>query len=443
MAKKMLILLKDIINSHNEYRPSMSDKSWVAIDDYYIIPNSKHYNINEKLVKVINKYSKIYLSLKNKDNIVDKLDDNVAIVYLLENDRTSEQYIGYTTIPLYVFIKLNIHNKNIDQDSVFDNFKDDDLTGFMFEIIEYVKFNRRKNIIDRKNYHKEVITGINGKTQIGGEIKQDDSLDKIYDKRVSIYFEVLGGQVSQFKSFTGYAHMLTNIINNKIFIGGYHKKLTKNRLLDMLGTNKSLNKLNKDISDNGRRNIKLDIIEEYDAKTLFDFLLRIDYHKIKFNSIEEGYNNGYSLEESELLFGKKLLTRKKNIASRNLFLKIQRYLFEKNFNDKTNYDNVYGIVYQIQHIKSKKRYISYNHMIKLKDILIGMYDEAIKGNVKHSKILKSFENEPYDSFTFKVLKKKMMNDHRVDPEVETKNLILKYDSINTGYNTTGSLRRRR
>ena len=431
-------LLKNIINSNHEFRPKIDDNHWIKLDDtnVYTINSSKHYDISDKLIKIMNKFSKIYKSIKDVsvDDIIDKVNDNIAIIYLMENNKTDEKYIGYTKNPLYTFIKLNIHKYNVDHDNIFDNFKDVNLNDFSFEIIEYVKYEKRIDIINRRrNYHDEYINNKIGGTYINNnEIAKQ--LDKIYPKRMEILFEILGTNITKFKSFVGYIFKLENKLNNKIFISGYHKKLLKHELIDILSKNDELNDLIKDIKKYGRRNFELEMIDKYDAKTTFDFLVRIDFFKLKYDSITKGYNKGFSLEESEELFSQRLLTKKKKVMSRNIFLKIQKYLFEKNFKDDNNYDDMYGFVYQIQHKKNKMRYISYAYMDKLKNIIIGMYNGALKGNVKHSKILKVLEEEPYDAFTYKILKKKTMTDTKVSIEDVAESLIVEHDTINKGYN---------
>ena len=80
------------------------------------------------------------------------------------------------------------------------------------------------------------------------------------------------------------------------------------------------------------------------------------------------------------------------------------------------------------------RYIDFAHLDQLKNIIIGMYNAALKGNVKHSKILKALEEEPYDAFTYKIIKKKMMDDNKISLEDLMNSLIVEYDTINKGYN---------
>jgi hypothetical protein len=477
MGKKYDIL-KNIINTNNEFRPTEKDSQWTNAKNktYFVMKASKHYSITNKLINLMEKYSKIYESINGneKDHLLDKPDDTIGIIYLVENEKTSERYVGYTTNSLFNIIKLNMHNSNIGIDNVFDNFsniRDQDLTDYSFEMIEYIKYNIREDLLERRNFHSNIyvknkngnngISGENGVNGVSGETdnavkilacgskntknnkkKKKDFLDKIYEKRMEIFFELLGAQVGKFKSMKGYVYRLNNIENKKSFIGGYHKRLSKKNILDILIKGNKQENLLKDIHTYGRRAFNMEILDKYDSKTPFDFLVRIDFFKIKFNSIESGYNQGFSFVESEDLFSQRLLTRKKRIMSRNIFLKIQKHLFEKNFTDPNNYDNMYGFVYQIQHKKNNMRYIGFSHLNELKNIIVGLYDQALEGNVKHSKILKAFEVETFDSFSYKVIKKKKMDDYKISLSGEAESLIFKHRTIENGYNMDNKKLRR-
>jgi hypothetical protein len=434
--------LNDIINTSNDSVPKLSDDNWTPVPNknFYIMNGSKHYTISDKLIKLMNKYTSIYRDADKAITI--KTNQHVSTIFLLENDLTNERYVGYTSAPMQSFIKFNINKYNLDKENVFDNLDRATLDDFSFETIEFVKDGTRNDVLERKKIYHDLFVNKPNDKAIGGakekpnkekSNKNIDFLDKIYDKRMDMFFEILGPQVSKFKSFVGYIYLLTNTITNKIFISGYHKKLNKRDFIEIIEQNSNAN-LIKDLKKYGRRNFDITVIDKYDAKTHFDFLLRIDFFKLKYKSTKNGYNQGFSLSESESLFSQRLLTRKKRIMTRNIFLKIQKCLFEKNFVDNNQYDNLYGFVYQIQHKKTKMRYFAYAHINQLKNIIIGLYNEALEGNVKHNKILKAFEEEMYDSFTFKIMKKKKMDDHKTGLEDETDSLILRYDTINIGYN---------
>ena len=445
----LIKVLKDIINSDSGYRPTPDDNKWKSVNDreYKIIKSSTNYKITDKLLQLMDKYYKIYKYLKLKDHLIEKYNDNVAILYIIENGKTSEKYVGYTTLPMFTFIKLNIHNYNNNEDSVFDNFDNtnssDSLTNYTFEIIEYILYRDRKDIIERKIDHKKLFTSDThnynrdvdkDETVVGGLLKEEvnkDTVDKIYEKRMPLYYDLVKQQSNQFKPFIGYIYKVFNVRNNKVFIIGYHRELTKNDLLDMVDRS---TKIAQDISKYGRRNFDYELVETYHAQTLFDFLFRVDYYKVKLDTINNGYNDSYNIEESNLLFGNSLLTRKRDQFVRNMFLRLQKYLFEKNLRDTTNYDNFYGIVYEVLHRKSKMRYIGYAHNSKLKHVILDMYDKALLGNVKQNKLLKALSEEYYDAFNFTVKKIKYLDDTKIDLHEEAEKLITKFDTVDNGYN---------
>jgi hypothetical protein len=394
----------------------------------------------------MDKYMDIYKAVKLQDHITKKYDDKVAIIYIIENETTDEKYVGYTTYPMFTFIKLNMHNFNNNEESVFDNFDDEILNNYSFEIIEYILYKDRKDIMERKREHKKLFDskayvynrgGSNNPEEkvVGSLVKEEvnkDNVDKIYEKRIPLFFELLKPQEDQFKPFIGYIYKVFNIRNKKEFIIGYHRELSKNDLLDMI--EKGSDKIKIDLARYGRRNFESELLETYHAKTLFDFLFKVDYHKVKQDSINLGYNDTFNLEESALLFGKSLLTRKKNQFTRNMFLRLQKYLFEKNLRDSTDYENVYGVVYEIYHRKSKMRYFGYAHNSKLKHIILDMYDKSMEGNVKQNKMLKALGEEPYDAFNFTVKKTKLLDDTKVDLFEETEKLIVRYNTVDQGFN---------
>lgn len=447
----LINILQDIINSNSGYRPTPEDERWVPVHNknYKIIKSSTNYRITPKLLEVMNKYTKIFKTLKLKDSmdLLKKHSDNIAIIYIIENENTDEKYVGYTTYPIFTFIKLNIHKFNNNEESVFEQLgEDDNLTNYSFEIIEYVDYKDRHDIVERKQAHKKLFDsdnflynrnptpGVEEKI-VGGLLKEEitkEPIDKVYEKRIPLFFELIKQQQDQFKPFIGYIYKIFNIRNKKEFIIGYHRELSKNDLIDMVEN--SSDKLKHDIQKFGRRNFDFELLETYHAKTLFDFLFRVDYYKVKNNTIDNGYNDNYNIDESNLLFGKSLLTRKKNQFIRNMFLRLQRYLFEKNLRDNTDYSDIYGIVYQIHNRKSKMRYIGYAHNSKLKHIVLDMYDIALIGNIKQNKMLKALGEEPYDSFNFSVVKIKKLDDNKVDIFGEAEKLIIKHNTVDQGYN---------
>lgn len=466
MNSKVLTVLKDIMYpQHNSNMPQPNDNRWEPVPDkeYKIIKDTNYYNITSDLIKMMEKYTKIYNTLNDttRDLIINPTNNhNIATVYIAENDTTAEKYVGYTTNPMTTFIRLNIHSYNLDQESVFDNFeystdfnknKKFNLTDFSFETIEYVKYNNRQDILDRKRQYTKTYVNNNEPSPSSTSPKnkilidtnkiakstKDDSIDKLYNKRIDIFYDILRPQEKQFKPFVGYIYDL-NLNNNnnknanKSFIIGYNHKLSKKFVFDQLS--ESDTSISKDIQDLGRKDYTLTLLETFHSKSMYDLLFRTDYWIIKKDSIANGYNHKYNMSESEILFGPNLLTRRKNQVSRSIFLNIQKFLLNKNFDDNLDYTDIYGMIYQIQNKKTKERFISYAYNKKFKNILLDYYNTALKGNIKKNKLLKALMEIPYDDFTYSILKIKNMDDKKIDILDETEKLVSRFKTVDKGYN---------
>lgn len=449
-------VLSKIINSNSEFRPTIDDNKWVTVDKYKVMRRKLlKYTITDELLTLMNDYTKKYKQIEsaniNDSHIIKKYNDSIALIYIINNVKTNKSYVGYTTSPLFTFIKLNIHHHNMGQNSVFDNFVYKKLTDFNVELLEYIHYNRRADINKRKKYWIDKIFNDNNDSNAEcsentssednkseTQLETDPKFDtKFYNKRISIFFDVFTEFITKFNKVIGYIYKLENKKNGLIFIGGDTKKPNLDDILELLTTLDNNEKIKKDIKH--KKAFKLEILEKYYAKSEMDMMFKIDYYKTVYNSIENGYNMGYCMDESEQLFAERLGTKAKDRLKRSIFLKINRHLFDKNFKDDTDYKDVFGFVYQIKNIKNKKRYISYIHNNTLKEKILDLYDSALEGNVKRSKILKILSEVPYYNFKFSILKIKTVDDTTMDLKRLADNLIEKYDTFNKGYNLDTSV----
>lgn len=445
MSIKIYKKLHNIINDNrNEYRPLTSCKKWRDVEyrdmnynpEYKVFRNNINvieYTITNKLIKEVEKYTDVYKKLDDpdKDLIIDRFNDNVGIIFMAKNELNERKYVGNTIIPLISYIKLNLHKRNLNKYNVFDNLIDDPnnhdlsvqrqhLKNINFKVIEYIKYNNNRDVHERTNYWKEKYMK---KSMI--PFPEEDA---IYQKRITTFTDTL--IKNKQNSFTGYIFFLRNRRNRKMFIGGLEKKITKDELMGLL-KNKEFN---NDIDEFGKKSFEFAIFDEYDAKSKYDFMLRIDFYKSRLDTIKNGYNSGYNMAESEILWKKNLPTRARERLQHKFFLMMQKKLFEKNFVDNNDYTDIYSFVYQIQHKKNKMKYISVNTKGTLKDSIINLYKKGIKKNVKNDKIIKALGEEPYDKFTFKILKKKSYEDFNMDIGGEAEKLISKWNTIGLGYN---------
>lgn len=453
LTDQLINRLQQILISNDTNKPSVNSSRWKRIHDrrYKIVKGNKHFRVSEDLIRIIDRFTDICVKLKLDENdVLDMLPspkDSIGTVYLLENDNSDNRCVLYTKYPLLTTIKLNMHKFNNNQDSFFDNFDDDDLRNFSFEVIEYVKYTDRKDLLERKKAHQALFESDNyiynrantnntetKETIVGGLVKpvqSKEEIDKMYEKRIPIVMDVINQQHKQFRPFIGFIYKIQNIRNKRVFVLGMPEETSRTRIMDMIGDRSD--RLQYDIERFGRRSFDVRLIETFHATTVFDFMFRVDYQRTKLDSLNKGYNDSYAIEESELLYGPNLLTRKRNQLTRSLFIKMQKYLFEKHLRDSTDYKDVYGFIYQINHRRSKKRFIGYAHNSRLKKAVMEHYDKALDGNVKQNKILKALSEEPYDSFSFTVMKK-MKHGESMDLHGETEKLIERYDTVEKGFN---------
>lgn len=468
--------LSKIMNFNTEFRPSENNDKWKVVknnnDEYKVMRRMLKYQIDDDLVRLMHDYTKVYKSVyfdnPKRNKIIKKYSDDIALIYIMDNKKTGDAYVGYTTSPLITFIKMNIHKKNIGESSIFDHFpKLKNLTDITFELLEYVLFISRSDIYDRKKYWQRKLLddfedltiddldtedlyeymNMNKINEFDNLINTEDA--ELYNQRLELFYDVFKPLASKFTPVKGYIYKIQNAKTKRIFIGGDEfvdilkdtdditnehllKKIKHKVLKNTVDTHN--NKIIHDLKKYGERMFKCKIIERYNAKSPFDFMLRIDYHKLLNKAIDDGYNMDYCLSESTGLFAKSLTAKIKERLQRSMFLKMNQYLIEKNLKDDTNYTDVVGFVYEIKNIKNTKRYISYVHNTTLKDKILSFYDAAIAGNVKRSKILKIFAEEPYFKFKYSILLIKRNNDVAIDLKNEADKLIQKYNTVEDGYN---------
>jgi len=435
--KQKLIELKRIINTPVEYIPKKSDKDWIKIKKKYsILEGTIKYIITDKLIDRIQKYTNIYLSIPDihMHKLIKKNSKNIGIIYLAMEKKSQKKYVGYTRLPLLTFIKYNIHRKIIGENNIFEKFPNIDIKNIVFRILEYIKFNEKKYLISRREQYKKKINKLSFKKkniikQSGGTNNNNNNIN--FDKRIQIYYDVMNSVKYKFKPFIGYIYLLENLKNNHKFIGGSDKELSKEKFIKKILTNIHDTELAEKLKI---ENLEFRLIEKFEAKSTFDFMLRIDYFKNEHNTINKGYNKQNCMEESKKLFINKLTTSIKEQLKKKFYIRIQQYIFNKKYVDNYNYNNVFGFIYMIEHKENKKKYINYAYNTTLKAIILNLYNKALADNIKHNKILKILMEEPYINFNFKIIKIKDIDDTKIDLNIETNDLINRYDTINNGYN---------
>lgn len=414
--------LKSLINSPHEERPKGFEGRQKA---------KFSYEITQELIDNMMEYTRVFNKLKKKDpkeihnaKIIRRPNDNIAVIYVASNKRTGNKYVGYTTNKLYTFIKLNLHKRNLGEETIFSYFSDTNLKNITFQALEFIKYDFRKDIFKRKEFYKRKYEG-----QFGGN--DDDDPDSLYDKRISVFIDVFKKYKNKFIPYSGFIFVLENKDNNKAFVGGVNEKIDKDEIIEIL---KRKEKISHAIKKYGEESFDLKYIEKYNAACSLDFNMRVDYVKMSYDAVSNGYNDGYLVEDSPVLFDRNLPTRTRERLMRKFFLILQKAIMEKEMKDPYEYNKMYGYVYEIKNKRNGKRFFSHSHGKTLKDIVRDMYKEAIKGNIKQNKMLKALSLEPFENFRFKIIRSKNKSDFRVSLAGEVQDLIIKYNSVENGYN---------
>lgn len=448
--KKYIRELIKIINTLDEFRPTSDDPKWKKKDGLEIMAGNLQYNINDHLIKKMELFTKMYSKIPDIEQyeIIKKFEDNVAIIYVAEDEKKGTKYVGFTTNPLLTFIKFNLHKRNLEERDVFENFESQNPKDIIFKVLEYVKYEDKMDIIVRRRYWKSKLISEVAEKKRKERLKQDkeersetsvdpeELVEQFFEDRMELFYSVLEDYEGGFRPFTGHIYVFRNPEEKKEFIGGFERKTTKDKFIEMIIDFAESGDLINDINKYGKQDFQFREIEKFKARSPFDFMLRLDFWKLKKDTLNNGYNTKLSMEESEKLFSKDFPSRHQKVLERNFFLKIQRYLFIRDFKDEINYENIFGFVYEIKNKEEKKRYFASSFQRTLKDTMIEMYDKALDGNVKHNRILKALMEYPYESFEFKIIKIKKMDDTSLDLNLETENLIGKFKTRDErfGYN---------
>ncbi len=443
-------LIKMINDDSKEVRPTVSDKRWKKVNNnvYTIKSNNSGYKVTQKLVDYVEKYTDMYIKIHDVEmyDILKKYNDNIGIIYLLTDRVTNFKYVGFTTNSLLTFIKLNLHKYNLKEKNVFEkvnsnnNNNNNNLTDLEFRLLEFVKYKDKADIISRKDTYQDILDNSETVKETTTSDKQTTIINnnninnsEFFDRRMDVFYDIFDNFKNSFKEFQGFIYVIKNKLNNKKFIGGVEKEMTKSQFINTVVKFNSSQEFMDDLKKNGPEGFIYGLLEKYKADSFFDFMLRVDYFKITLKSLDQ-YNTSFNMDESEKLFKKDFPTRAKMQVQKNFFIKIQKLLFLKNIKDSLDYTNTYGFVYMIENKKNSMKYIGYALNTTLKNAVSELYDKALKDNIKHNKILRVLMEEPYDRFRFKILKVKTMTDTSVDLKGDVSKYIAKYDTIKKGYN---------
>lgn len=255
--------------------------------------------------------------------------------------------------------------------------------------------------------------------------------DQYYNKRMKIFHNICQRYTNQDPIQKGYIFLLENKVNRKKYFGGaLNKKPNKKDTLSAIKNDKFL----VDFQKYKATGFNMKIVDEIDFTFELEFMVKIDFHKIKYKTIKRGYNNGLCFEESERLFGFTLQTTSKNVLTKNIKLNIDKHLLNRNYKDSSSYSRVDGYIYSITNIRTKKKYYGYiDENMKMIDVINNIYDVAMLGNIKQNKLIKALVKYPYTDFVYEIVKKNVWGDN-LNLVRETNILIKKNNTVKYGYN---------
>ena len=255
--------------------------------------------------------------------------------------------------------------------------------------------------------------------------------DQHYNKRMKIFYNISKRYDNQDSVKKGYIFLLENKKNRKKYCGGtVVSKPKKGETISAIKSEKFYDDLKKYKSTG----FSLKIIEEIEFSLELEFMIKIDFYKIKHNTIKKGYNSELCFNQSDRMFGYTLQTTSKNFLTKTIKLNIDKYLLNRDYNDDSNYNQLDGYIYLITNRRTNKKYYGYiDENMKMINVINNIYDIAMMGNIKQNKLAKAFIKYPYTDFSYEIVKKKEWGNN-INLVRETNILIKKYNTIKYGYN---------
>lgn len=445
MKRSAIKTLKSSINSCEEYRPLKSDRGWKKKDGIIYMPGEGKYRITNDLLnksvflnKILSKFRNVTLG-----ELIKRDSAHISLIYKIDTQENGVLYVGSTSLPLLTFIKVNLLKLLADDDNVFDNVEHINKTDLQFHIIEWVDSEDRDDVITRRRFWRRKLIKKEHKIEDaidvmdGGKKKEEEYNEKLWEKRIDIINKQFEDFSENFKEFTGTIIKLYNKEELRTLIVGFEDNFTRESLFEKL-SNSNNNRLKEDIIKygTGTEIFDVELLETFVAKSPIHFSLRIDWFRLKYNSIgDNGYNNKLLIPESKQMFEININTRKRRIAERSIIARMQIWIVADEC-----YKNIYGnpqgyFIFSLTNNRdNNKVYYGYSNGDSLCEILIEFYNKVIAGNVKHNNIVKAMGKYPWKSWTL-----------RINPDIPSslteasrlvENLINQYDTRNpeNGYN---------
>lgn len=411
--------IMDKIMNNKEKTPSIDDNKWKKINNYYIIDDYEpiEYTIDNRLINDMNKYNELYIKMDGKYRIKKEKQTGIIKLYMIYKEDESIYSINTTSGSIIRAIKLNL-SKSLRGGTSNLNIFINDLENVKIKSLVFIKglnsITNKKELGEiKKHYEKQFVNKTNNKKTV-------DECYLVVEKIISN----IERKCKKNNIITSVIYQITK--NNKKYIGLSFNDITDEDIFN-LNKKQLLIKNKSDISIK-----KLEIIKD-DLHIIG--MIKADKYIIQNDTIKNGLNKNYYMGN---IYSKCNTNTEISHLKNNLFLKIQKELFDNNYEDNINYDKLTGYIYMIENKINNKKYISFvnrdenNHMITLKEIMLDLYNDSISKK-KNSKITTALKYDTYDNFNICILKERNSRS-RYNVKAKVEENIIKYDSINNGYN---------
>jgi hypothetical protein len=441
-SNKIIKEMDELMTNEKEWTPKPDDKSWKKTDDGYYLykdPKKVEYIINDDMINKMKKYIELFNELETlgvkqpKDAPENKGEDTIHKIFMVYKDGSSKYSVNMTTASILEAIKINVRRQLLSLPNNLEIFADG-LNGVKVKLIACTKgidIGKRKLI-------KEVRAKFEASAKSTEKLvddKNENTILKNYNLVASILKADEEANKYTIEKLQSYIFELYNKKTQQSFVGVSYKPVIKTDKVKLLVQSRQSSEKLKGIPN---VDFELNILEEYQGLTELHCNFRTNHYIIQKDSISNGYNEYYYMMDLNDVTEVSKTNKGMEEIKKRLFVQIQRELFQRSFEDKTNYDDLNGYIYQIYNKNEKKYFISkivrQDDKIRiLKDVVSHFYTSVLQDKNTFSKLTNAMKGEPYYNFDIQIIKQKTKKS-RFDIDEWVKKLTEKYDSVKNGYN---------
>lgn len=432
-------MAKNIINTKNkimqddEFMPD-HDSNWEKINNYYVLKffEPVEYKINNNLIEDMKLYNRLNNKLleeygiSNKNHYKNNMSKKIYRIYLIFDKYNFT--INSTSYSVLKAVKINLRRLLSGERSNLNLFMNN-LVGTRIKVLTFIKNLENYRQLDQIKKQYEEIYQKKIRENPFPIIYCYKIIKKISvseENKLDVYIKLLKSYVYQF----------SNNQNKKKYIG-----VVQDTILDK-GTNYLFDKIKKynfKLKRSNFNDFNFKILKIIFSKTFVYAELEADYFIIKYDTINNGYNEIYNIGNRNIFFNCNFNRNIDHIRT-YVFVNMQRELFDRYYDDEYDYSNLMGFVYAVINTNNNKKFISFSNISNdrirtLRQIMLSFYNSAITGKNNTSKLIQALKSEPYNHFKLIILKK-LTNNNKINISSTINKYINKYDSVYNGYNVS-------